>query len=125
MVNRLVPLRCGCRDVLAVLAFAFCAGLPAILCAQEAPAESIESVFADAPFEQWQAEGPRQQVPWQVRMQAEKLSFHQRLIANIQVQVPGPELLKRSRDGQITLLVEVRNGEGVSFRNYGTLDLET
>jgi hypothetical protein len=94
-------------------------GLPA--CAQEI---TTESAFADAPFDKWQAEGPREQVPWQVQMQAEKLSFHQRLIATIKVLVPGPELLKRSQDEHITLLVEVRNGEGVSSRNYGLLELD-
>ena len=34
---------------------------------------------------------------------ADRLSFHQRLIATIKVQVPGPELLKRSHDEHITL----------------------
>lgn len=94
--------------------------LAAPACAQEI---TTDSVFADAPFDKWQAEGAREQVPWQVQMQAERLSFHQRLIATIKVTMPGPELLKRSHDDHITLLVEVRNGEGVSSRNYGLLDL--
>ncbi|MGZ4890135.1 MAG: hypothetical protein ACXWBH_13200, partial [Candidatus Angelobacter sp.] len=55
---------------------------------------------------------------------ADRLSFHQRLIATIQVQVPGPELLKRSHDEHLTLLVEVRNGQGVSSRNFGLLELD-
>jgi hypothetical protein len=85
---------------------------------------TIESVFADAPFDKWQAERPRQDVPWQVRMSADRLSFHQRLIANIHVQISGPELLKRSRDEHIVLLVQVINGQGVSFRDYGLLELD-
>jgi hypothetical protein len=121
MVNRLFPSLFPFRGVLVLLAFAFCAGQPAALRAQEA---TVESVFAEAPFDKWQAEKPLEQVPWHVRMSAERLSFHQRLIANIQVQVPGPELIKRSHDEHITLLVEVRNGEGVSFRNFGLLELE-
>jgi hypothetical protein len=84
---------------------------------------TTDSVFADAPFEKWKAEGPKEQVKWQVKMTADKLSIHQRLIATIQVQVPGPELLKRSQDDHIVLLVEVRNGEGVSSRNFGVLEL--
>ncbi len=85
---------------------------------------TIESVFAEAPFAKWQAEGPKQQIPWKVHMSADRLSFHQRLIANIQVEVPGPELVKRSHDQQILLLVQVTNGLGVSFRNYGLLELD-
>src|SRR5689334_23012703 len=100
--------------------FALLAGMAIPARAQEVTAESA---FADAPFDQWQAEGQREQVPWQVQMLADKLSFHQRLIATIKVQVPGPELLKRNHDERILLLVEVRNGEGVSSRNYGLLEL--
>lgn len=91
-----------------------------------APAEqepTIGSVFAEAPFDTWSAQGNQQDVPWQVQTSADRLSFHQRLIATIQVQVPGPELLKRSHDDHITLLVEVRNGQGVSVRNFGLLEL--
>jgi hypothetical protein len=91
-----------------------------LLCAQEI---TTESVFADAPFDKWQMEKPLEEMPWEIRMSADRLSFHQRLIATIKVQVPGPELLKRRHDGQIILLVQVSNGQGVSFRNYGLLDL--
>jgi hypothetical protein len=85
---------------------------------------TTDAAFADAPFEKWKIEGPKTQIPWQVHMSADKLSIHQRLIANIQVQVPGPELLKRSQDEQIILLVQVSNGEGVSSRSFGLLELD-
>jgi hypothetical protein len=91
---------------------------------QQAEEPTIDSVFADAPFDRWAAQGPREEVPWKVHMSADRLSFHQRLIATIQVEVPGPELLKRSHDEHITLLIEVRNGQGVSSRNYGLLELD-
>lgn len=126
--------------ILALLAFGFGAGRAAPLGLQgttpreattqqasQEPASTeptIESVFADSPFDKWQAERPRQDVPWQVRMSADRLSFHQRLIANIQVQISGPELLKRSHDERIVLLVQVINGQGVSFRDYGLLELD-
>jgi len=83
----------------------------------------VESVFADAPFDKWAAQGNHQDMAWQVQASADRLSFHQRLIATIQVQVPGREMLKRSQDDHITLLVEVRNGQGVSVRNFGLLEL--
>jgi hypothetical protein len=122
--------------ILALLAFGFGTGHAAPLgfqgttpqeaAAQQAstPEPTTESIFADAPFDKWQAERPRQEVPWDVRMSADRLSFHQRLIANIQVQISGPELLKRSRDERIILLVQVINGQGASFRDYGLLELD-
>jgi hypothetical protein len=85
---------------------------------------TIESVFAEVPFDAWQAQGPRQDVPWQVTMSEENLSFHQRLVATIKVTVPGSELVKRRHDERLTLLVEVRNSAGEAFRNYGRLDLD-
>ncbi|HEX9255707.1 MAG TPA: hypothetical protein VF938_09175, partial [Candidatus Angelobacter sp.] len=119
MANRRFPVLFP--RVLAFLAIAIGASFALPLRAEE---PTIESIFADAPFDKWQAERPRQEVPWEVRMSADRLSFHQRLIANIQVQVPGPELLKRSRDERIVLLVQVINGQGVSFRDYGLLELD-
>jgi hypothetical protein len=116
--NRRFLILLRCWWVFALLAVGGGVAVPA--CAQEI---TTESAFAEAPFDKWQAEGQREQMPWQVQMLADKLSFHQRLIATIRVQVPGPELLKRSHDERILLLVEVRNGEGVSSRNYGLLEL--
>lgn len=95
----------------------------ALAAPQQAEGPTTDSVFAEAPFDKWSAQGNHQDVPWQVQTSADRLSFHQRLIATIQVQVPGPEMLKRSHDEHITLLVEVRNGQGVSSRNFGLLDL--
>jgi hypothetical protein len=107
--------------VLAFLAIAIGAGVALPPSAEE---PTIESIFADAPFDKWQRERPHQEVPWDVRMSADRLSFHQRLIANIQVKISGPELLKRSHDDRIVLLVQVTNGEGVSYRDYGLLELD-
>jgi len=119
MANRRFPLLFP--RVLAFLAIAIGAGFALPPSAEE---PTIESVFADSPFDKWQTERPRQEVPWDVRMSADRLSFHQRLIANIQVQISGPELLKRSHDERIVLLVQVINGQGVSFRDYGLLELD-
>ena len=118
MANRRLSLSFSC--ILAFLVIAIVAGFAGPLSAQE---PNTDTVFADAPFDKWAAQGNHQEVPWEVQASADRLSFHQRLIATIQVQVPGPELLKRSHDDHITLLVEVRNGQGVSVRNFGLLEL--
>ena len=106
--------------ILASLAIAMSAGFAM---AQQPEEPTTDSVFAEAPFDKWAAQGNHQEVSWHVQTFSDRLSFHQRLIATIQVQVPGPEMLKRSHDDHITLLVEVRNGQGVSSRNYGLLEL--
>jgi hypothetical protein len=89
----------------------------------QTPEPTIESVFAEALFDKWLAEGPHQQVPWEVRTSAHFLSIHQRLIANIEVQVSGTELVKRHTDDHITLLVQVTDKAGATNRNFGVLEL--
>src|SRR5882724_11061737 len=59
----------------------------------QTPEPSIESVFAGVPFDKWLAEGPHQQVPWEVRISARFLSIHQRLTASVEIQVSGTELI--------------------------------
>lgn len=100
-----------------------CCSVCGVAAPQAEQEPTVESIFAEAPFDQWATQGNHQEVPWQVQTSADRLSFHQRLIATIKVQVPGPQLLKRSHDEHITLLVEVRNGQGMSARNFGLLDL--
>ena len=117
-----MPIRITSKYLSCLLALLlFGCGLAA---SQQAEEPTTDSVFADAPFDKWVAQGPSAEVPWKVHMSADRLSFHQRLIANIQVEVPGPELLKRSHDEHIMLLIEVRNDQGVSSRNFGVLDLD-
>ncbi len=118
MVMAIRPIFRLCVYLLATLAFG---SVPALAFQSEEP--STDAIFADAPFEKWQTQGPRLDVPWQVRV-SKGFSLHQRLVASIKVQIPGTELLKRSHDERITLLVEVRNSEGTPFRNYGLLELD-
>ena len=107
----------------AIVLLIACCGVSGLAAPPAEQEPTVESIFAEAPFDKWAAQGSHQEIPWQVQTSADRLSFHQRLIATIQVQVPVPELLKRSHDEHITLLVEVRNGQGVSSRNFGVLDL--
>jgi hypothetical protein len=77
--------------ILSFLAIATCAGFAM---AQQAEEPTTDSIFAEAPFDKWAAQGNHQEVPWHVQTFSDRLSFHQRLIATIQVQVPGPEMLR-------------------------------
>jgi hypothetical protein len=85
---------------------------------------STHALFTAAPFEQWQAEGPGQQIPWKVRLLPVRLSMHQRLETAIEVQIPEAELAKRRSDGPMVLLVQLTDPAGGRYRNSGLLDLE-
>jgi hypothetical protein len=85
---------------------------------------STHALFMAAPFDQWQTEGPRLQVPWKVRLLPVRLSMHQRLEAAIEVQIPEAELAKRRGDGPLVLLVQLTDPAGRRYRHSGLFDLE-
>ena len=116
------PISHFCRTVLALLVLGMGLVSPART-QDQASGQTTESVFADAGFEKWKAEGPKQELPWKVTMTANQLSFHQRLIALIQVSFPVHDVLKLASDDHLTLLVEARNGQGVSSHSFGVLQL--
>ena len=85
---------------------------------------STHALFTATPFDKWLAEGPRQQIPWKVRLLPVRLSMHQRLEAAIEVQIPEAELAKRRSDGPLILLVQLTDPAGRRYRHSGLFDLE-
>lgn len=96
--------------------------LPGCAAAQEASRLASE-LFSRVPFDEWVKEGPKEQVPWRTRSAYEGLSGHQRLLASFQVQVSIQELLKRPRNRQLILLLQVTDSAGREFRNFEKLEL--
>jgi len=84
---------------------------------------STEKLFTDSRFDQWQAEGPREQIPWKVHLLPARLSIHQRLEMAVEVLVPGGEVVKRRTDGQLIMLVQITDVSGQRYRNHGVLEL--
>jgi len=85
---------------------------------------SARALFSDAGFDRWAPQGPRQQVPWKIRLLPARLSLHQRMEAGIEVRVPGQEMFKRRHDGRIVLLAQITDQAGHRYRNGGLLDLD-
>ncbi len=82
-----------------------------------------ETLLGQVPFEQWVREGHSQQIPWKARTWSLGLSVHQRLVMNIEIEVPGKELEKR-RKGEVIALVQVTDEAGHVFRHGTVLNLE-
>jgi hypothetical protein len=81
-------------------------------------------LFRESGFDRWAAEGPRQQVPWKIRLLPARLSLHQRLEVGIEVRISGQEMFKRRQDGRIVLLAQITDSAGHRYRNGGLLDLD-
>lgn len=90
----------------------------------QSPEPSTESVFAEAPFERWAAEGPVMQIPWKMRAFSPGLSVHQRLIAHVQVEIKGRELVQRANHGRLVTFLRITNREGRQAHDYGLIDLK-
>jgi hypothetical protein len=84
---------------------------------------SARSLFNQAGFDRWAPEGPREQVPWKIRLLPAHLSLHQRLEVGIEVKIPAREMFRRRQDGRIVLLVQIADRSGHGYRNGGILDL--
>src|SRR5258708_369728 len=81
-------------------------------------------LFARVPFQQWVAEGPRQQLPWKVIIWPERLSSHQRLLSYVEILVPGKELIKRRGQSRLVALVQLTDSAGRVYQDDGSLDLD-
>ena len=111
------------RHRLHILMFALlavCAAAHATAQAQQPP-EQVP--VTQATFDGWVAQGLVEQIPWRPRAYYVGLSGHQRLVAQIDVDVPIRELLRRPREGRISLLVEVADSLGHKYGNFGVLNL--
>lgn len=110
------------RPSLRLLTICFCLLSSAALArAQEA---SVESMFAEAPFDRWAADGPSTQIPWKVRAFSPGLSLHQRLIAHVEIEIKGRELVQRANHGRLVTLVRITNQDGGQSHDYGLIDLK-
>ena len=78
----------------------------------------VEKVFSAFPFDQWVREGPQVKIPWKVRIQPYGLSLHQRLRAQIVIELKRRELVKLSPDDRLVVLIEVADAGGQQFRDY-------
>lgn len=112
------PARCT-RKLLFLL---FCLPLSALpLGAQKLTAALL---FANSTFDRWAAQGPATQIPWKVHMYSPGLSLHQRLVARVEMEIKGREVVKRAKDGRLIALLRVTDASGRQYRNFSVIDLE-
>jgi len=100
--------------------------LCSLLCIPFAQAQSsrVDAAFAAVPFQQWVAEGAKTELPWRPRISSPNLTLHQRIAVRVEVDLDGNELVKRCCDGQAVALVEIRDEQDRTYRNYGGKDLK-
>src|SRR5260370_39055248 len=79
--------------------------------------------FYQEKFERWRTEGPREQIPWKVRLLSRGLSFHQKLLARIEIEADADHILKHGSTGRAIAMIQLTDSKGQTYRNDGTLKL--
>ena len=104
-----------------IVALSFLASTSTVVRTQEI---STVSLFAESAFDRWTEEAPVMQIPWKVQVRSPGLSQHQRLVAQIEIEIKDRELAKRANDGHLVALVRVTDEAGNQYRNFGVIDLK-
>jgi hypothetical protein len=87
------------------------------------PIPSMAESFQAAHFDRFAVEKPRQDIAVHVKAYSHGLSAHQRIVTHLEMDIPGGELVKRVADGELLMLVEVKDAAGHSYRDSGLVDL--
>jgi hypothetical protein len=79
--------------------------------------------FEKFPFDQWLGEKDQTHIKWKAGLAHAVLSFHQRLVSQVEMEVDGKDLESRRNDGKLTFLVQITNHEGVRYQNHSDVEL--
>lgn len=90
---------------------------------QHAPSYTAE-LFRSANFDRLAGEGRHDDIRWKVHTLVHGLSIQQRMVAHIEIDIPGSELVKRAADGQLIALAQVEDAAGHRYRDFGFIDLK-
>ena len=102
-----------------VLALALSAAVPAHGSQRGLP----DPAFDNIPFEQWLKEPLQSKFHWSLKVSRAELSFHQRLASSVEILLDGRDLEKRPREGELLLLIQITDADGVVYRQHGSIEL--
>jgi hypothetical protein len=92
-------------------------GVPALACPMQDPD------FPEVTFQEWLEQGPREELKWREHIYPAELSLHERLMARIQVEIDGAEILRHCCEGQAVALIQITDSTGRTYRSRVKQDL--
>ncbi len=95
----------------------------AVLSAASGPRESIDPAFQRIPFDQWLGEHGQAPFRWTVAVPHGELSFHQRLMARLEVKVDGRGLESRRGDGELVFFYQITDRAGTRYQDHTSIQL--
>src|SRR5437588_10341617 len=110
------------RELNSLFAFLFSLCIASSLSGQQI-GKSDPHLFDHVPFDQWLAEGPREQIPFKVRTYDAELSVYQRLVTHLEMTIHGKELSRRGNNGDLLGFLQITDSSGHSYRDALKLEL--
>jgi hypothetical protein len=85
---------------------------------------TFDPAFKKVPFDQWLGESPDTRFHWKVRVSRAELSFHQRLMAAVEIAFDGRDLDTRRGDGRMVFLIQITDREAARYQDHSNLELD-
>lgn len=82
-----------------------------------------DPMFARVPFREWLASGDHADLHWAARVSGSELSNQQRLSVRIAVRIDGQELAARQEHGELILLIQFTDENGVAYETHKAFQL--
>jgi hypothetical protein len=83
----------------------------------------LDPAFEKIPFDQWLGERDQAGFRWTASVPRGELSFHQRLMARVEIRLDGRDLDARRGDGRLVFLIQITDGGGTRYQDHGSLEL--
>ena len=94
-------------------------------CVGQPPPErgSLDPVFEKFPFARWLGEPDKAHFHWTASVARAELSFHQRLMARVDIKLDGRDLETRRGNSELVVLVQITDRDGTCYQDHGSVDL--
>ena len=84
---------------------------------------SLDPAFQRIPFDQWLGEHGQAPFRWTVAVPHGELSFHQRLMARLEIKVDGRGLESRRGDGELVFFYQITDRAGTRYQDHTSIQL--
>ncbi len=84
---------------------------------------ALDPAFERIPFDRWLSEPGQASFRWTASVSRAELSFHQRLMARLDVRVDGRDLQNRRGHGQLVFFIQFADRDGIRYQDDGAVEL--
>jgi hypothetical protein len=85
--------------------------------------DALDPAFEKVPFNQWLGEAAETPFHWRVRVSRGELSFHQRLVASVEIALDGKDLATR-HNGRLVFLIQISGRDGARYQDHTSIELD-